>query len=740
MLNKISFQLVRSKVTKFWQYGNYFLLSHSLAHPQTIELELSMPRQTMLQIFMRQLSAFFLIAAFVSNAANASETHRANPGNFGLPGIIDLPNAKRFEDGDLVITHQNNSNLFMTGISFQALPRLGVSFRYGGQGHGGKLAQGRVNWDRSFDAHISVFDESTYFPAISFGLRDFIGTGWYSSEYFVGTKSIGDLEITGGLGFGRLSGRNSFTNPFSTLSSRFSNRDGLSPGYLGGTLGAINWFQGNASPFYGFSYRLGDKIAISSEYTPDLMSRESAYLDIKSPWNFGMLYQLNNYISLSAQYLYGSEVSLAAHVAVNPAKPPLMGGKELAPVPMRLRGKGNLSQQNNDKSTIRKVLAADRFDIHKLKIEGDTVNIIVTNTKFRSTAQAVGRVASTLQRFTSNDIKFADISFYSNVLQTARYKVDLEKISLEQFSSKSSYMDQHSIEIIDAEFTPLTNSKERFTWGIGPYIAHRLFNPDLPLSMETGIEFQGGYQLAQGLKVSGALRKSILTNLTDNQRRSNSELPRVHSDWPLYDFAGQSGHIHALSLSYFKNVAPGFYGRAHAGLLEPFFAGIGGEILYKPVNSPFAIGIDIHKVRKRDYDMRFDLRDYSVTIGHLSAYYDAGSLFNVEINAGRYLAGDWGVTTTVSRKFGSGWEVGGYATFTDVPFAMFGEGSFDKAIFVSIPIDWITSTPNQGQRILTLRPITRDGGANMASARSLYRHIEHDQSANFKRGYGRLWK
>ena len=49
-----------------------------------------------------------------------------------------------------------------------------------------------------------------YLPAISFGLRDFIGTGWYSSEYIVGTKSIGNLELTAGLGFGRLAGRDSF--------------------------------------------------------------------------------------------------------------------------------------------------------------------------------------------------------------------------------------------------------------------------------------------------------------------------------------------------------------------------------------------------------------------------------------------------------------------------------------------------------------------------------------------------
>ena len=50
--------------------------------------------------------------------------------------------------------------------------------------------------------------------------------------------------------------------------------------------------------------------------------------------------------------------------------------------------------------------------------------------------------------------------------------------------------------------------------------------------------------------------------------------------------------------------------------------------------------IDIHHVRQRDYDMRFDLLDYRTTVGHLSLYYDAGGMFDIEVNAGRYLAGD----------------------------------------------------------------------------------------------------
>ena len=132
-----------------------------------------------------------------------------------------------------------------------------------------------------------MLNEGRFVPAISLGLRDFIGTGWYSSEYIVGTKSIGNLELTAGLGFGRLAGRNSFSNPLGTLSPRFDRREGNETG-RGGTLGTINWFQGDTAAFYGMQYHLSEKITISSEYTQTLC-RENSYLDVRVLGILGLL-------------------------------------------------------------------------------------------------------------------------------------------------------------------------------------------------------------------------------------------------------------------------------------------------------------------------------------------------------------------------------------------------------------------------------------------------------------------
>ena len=269
------------------------------------------------------LSLIIALVFFLLPMRVASDTQRVSAGNFGLPGIIDLPTGLRFPDGELVVTQQLHKSLARSGISFQALPRVGVSFRYTGHGTDGGEAYGRVNHDRSFDAHIAILDEYKYFPAISLGLRDFIGTGWYSSEYIVGTKSVGKLEFTAGIGFGRLASRNKISNPLSLLSSRFDNREGNSVG-KGGTLGTINWFQGDAAIFYGIRYPVSEKVTLSVEHTSDNMSPESLYLDVEALGISGRLIQLNDYVSLSAQYLHGSQVSMTANVNVNPRRPPLL--------------------------------------------------------------------------------------------------------------------------------------------------------------------------------------------------------------------------------------------------------------------------------------------------------------------------------------------------------------------------------------------------------------------------------
>ena len=278
------------------------------------------------------------------------------------------------------------------------------------------------------------------------------------------------------------------------MSSKFDNRKGDVVG-VGGTLGTINWFQGEASAFYGLRYKVDEKITIEYEHTTDQMLLESSYLSVRSPWNLGVSYQLNDYVSLSTQYLHGSQISVTAQVITNPARPPLLGGKDLLRS-NAFAGRERTSVSDSFENKVGKVLQADNFKLLRFEIKNETVSVTVTNTKFRSTAQALGRLASSLQRFTSDDIKFANIHFQSHDILIASYRVDLDNITFEQFNPTARNSNKPSIRAFDAKDFPIIKNDKRFTWGLGPYIAHRLFNPDLPLSMETGVEIEAGYKIA----------------------------------------------------------------------------------------------------------------------------------------------------------------------------------------------------------------------------------------------------
>ena len=79
-----------------------------------------------------KILVFLLLTSLLPYNVKGAELYKATPGNFGLPGIIDLPTAHRFPDGELIITQQIHKSLARIGLSFQALPRVGVSFLYAG--------------------------------------------------------------------------------------------------------------------------------------------------------------------------------------------------------------------------------------------------------------------------------------------------------------------------------------------------------------------------------------------------------------------------------------------------------------------------------------------------------------------------------------------------------------------------------------------------------------------------------
>jgi hypothetical protein len=150
----------------------------------------------------------------------------------------------------------------------------------------------------------------------------------------------------------------------------------------------------------------------------------------------------------------------------------------------------------------------------------------------------------------------------------------------------------------------------------------------------------------------------------------------------------------------------------YGGYLEMMYGGVGSEVLYRPLDTNWAVGVDGNYVKQRNWNDMMQFTDYSTTTGNLTGYWKPSFMKGVLVKAsvGRYLAKDKGVTFDVSRRFDSGVIAGVFATFTNVSAAEYGEGSFTKGFYLSIPLDLFTVTPNRTRASLSWVPLTRDGG------------------------------
>ena len=128
---------------------------------------------------------------------------------------------------------------------------------------------------------------------------------------------------------------------------------------------------------------------------------------------------------------------------------------------------------------------------------------------------------------------------------------------------------------------------------------------------------------------------------------------------------------------------------------------------------PYGLGLDFAQVQKRGTDGTFELKNERYNTYLASIYFDLPNNWVMKLDAGKYLAGDFGSTISMSRTFNNGWELGAYATLTDVPFSTYGEGSFEKGLTIKAPINWFTGKKSKSVVNAVIRPIKCYGGEKL---------------------------
>ena len=659
---------------------------------------------------------------------------------YGTPGLIDMPSAIIQEDAEVAATLSFGAGQTKATFTFQVMPRLSGSFRYSKiddfSGLGGDL------YDRSFDFRYTLLEESDRLPAVVLGFQDVLGTGVFSSEYFVATKSLTPrLQVTGGIGWGRMASRGEFDNPFGIVSGAFDTRNANDVG-RGGKLTFKNWFRGDAALFAGVAWRASDRLTLEAEYSSDAYDNEQSrgLVDPSSPLNFGLTYRLTDAIDLSLTHRLGNETGLVLSTNFNPKRPPGGATPDKAPPAVLARADGPSGPGDQLEAPLRVQLSDQGIALEHLNVVGDRATVQIRNTRWRSEPQAIGRTVRVLSRVLPAEIEAFRIVTIDNGM--ALSAIDMRRRDVEELehAPDGAWLSFVRADISDAaDLGETAIVSPRFDWSLTPYIDTELFDPDGPLRADVGVRAQGRLAFGNGVFVSGSIRKKVLGSLDNSVRASTSVLPKVRSENALYNREGDPA-LEYLALERFGRPGRDLYSRVSFGYLEKMYGGLSAELLWKPVDSRLGIGGELNYVKQRDFDQQFGFQDYETATGHVSAYYDLGNGFHTQLDVGRYLAGDWGATLSVDREFENGIRIGGFATLTDVSFDDFGEGSFDKGITIEIPITWITGEPARNSFRTTIRPVLRDGGARLNVPNRLYETVRPWHSKELGDEWGRVFR
>ncbi|MDU9006565.1 YjbH domain-containing protein [Sedimentitalea todarodis] len=679
---------------------------------------------------------------------------------YGSPGIIDMPSAEMLPDGQFTTGVSSFGGQTRYNLTFQATPWMSATFRYNSI-QDWNMGGFDTYYDRSFDLRFRLLRERKYIPEVTVGLQDFVGTGIYAGEYVVATKRFevpgwggrfgetGRLKLTAGIGWGRL-------GSYGSIGSS-GDRPPYDPTSLGGEPAYDQWFRGPYAPFAGIEWQPNEKLGLKLEYSSDdyvTETQDASIFERRSPFNFGVEYQVSPRTRLGAYYMYGSQFGVNLQIQLNP-KQPVTQMRIPAPQPIPQRPSqssnpdawttawtGNASVPAQLRDLLAPILLADGLVLESLTVRADTAELRFRNIQYLSFANAVGRAARAMSRVMPPSVetfRLVPLSGGMALSATTVRRSDLEALEFDGNATDAllavtAFSDAPPL---SADATPAADLYPDKSWSLSPYFSPAYFDPEQPFRVDVGLTLRGTYRPAPGWIISGAIRQRLAGNV-DGGPPSNSVLPHVRTDQVEYAQYGTT--LNNLFIARQWRPGRNLYARVTGGYLETMYGGLSTELLWKPVSSNLALGVEANYVKKRDFNQRLGFQDYEVFTGHGTAYYEFAGGYLAQLSVGQYLAGDVGATLSVDRTFDNGWMVGAFATKTNVSAEDFGEGSFDKGIRFRIPINWFLGKPSQQTFGTTIRPVQRDGGQMVSVPGRLYGQVRLAHRKALTNQWARVWE
>ncbi len=511
---------------------------------------------------MRELRApLALPFALLALAAPAlAQEVPATAGTFGGAGLIEMPNARTRPDGTLEGGASLRRDRRFWHLHVQALPFLDATFRVAERLDG--FSGTRFTTDRAFDLRLRLVAESDTTPAVAIGLRDFIGTGIYGGEYLVASRRFGDVDLTLGLGWGRLGTGRDIANPLLGLSPGFfgerPRRVGqgglLSPGFFRGRdaaiFGGVEWSLPPLPTPWGEIAGLRGKLEWSGDALRDerfgypvvpLPERGRA----RSRLNAGLQWS-NGWLDAGAYLVHGSDalvrLTLRAEAGASALRRAAAAG---ATARQAVGDDGDGTRRGGVRRFARGGLPPDRLRSGR----PGGAHRPGRRAGARTLAQAAGRALRAVDHLLPPQAQALVLSWWQGGLEIGRLllpRAQLAAAIAGLASDEEVWLSAHLLPA-DGVLWPeaIRAPLPQLSTAIAPRLTFLLGDPTRTLRWQVGIGAGARLDLGGGVALAGSVAQTLAGNLASGLP-SDSVLPRVRSDWAAYARDGRTLAIPAL--------------------------------------------------------------------------------------------------------------------------------------------------------------------------------------------------
>jgi hypothetical protein len=666
--------------------------------------------------------------------------------------LIQTPTADSKKEGSLAFTF-NKNNIWKYGtLSVSPFDWLEASYFY--------YRPSDLTWlgndpglylDKGFNVKFKYKPNNNNLPNFAIGFDDFAGTGLFTREYLVATQELRDMKVTAGIGWGKLAGIKSFDNPLAIFSDGFKVRPDRSDNYnQGGTPSYDKWFRGDAVIFGGLEYVLPYKkrVSVKLEYdTYDYMDfsatdRGDAKYELRkkdSNINIGLSYALSKFITMDISFIKGNTFNLSFTLGAT-FNQSLRSKPKFNPSLVVKNDKDNSKMAFYESILLN--LNNNSLFLQTASLEDKELEVSISNSQYRNAIRSGSYAASIVQKVSKLhkiDIDTINISHVNVGIETnnitffSHHLDDDNDIPIEIIKKYTKLDTGNKYSYENHYFKPKVNFPAIFST-TSPVVVSNIGSPEkfyyggIDLTNTTEIQF------SRRLMLSTQINYALYNNFDEAVYNPNSLLEHVRTDNVLYLKASDL-YLKSMQVDYIWAPKKNVYAKLSSGIFEDMFAGVGGQILYKPFDSNFNISLEGFYVRQRDYDRLFKFKSYKTFTGHLNFAYLLPFGIESNISFGRYLAKDDGYTIDLSRRTKSGFKAGIYFTRTDVSPELFGEGSFDKGFYFQVPMDLFSKNYSGNYSNFDLSPLTRDGGAKLKFDKDLRGLIYNSTLNELKQGW-----